>query len=153
MSFVLSQFNGFQEHKMDPKFRVSIPVAWRPEEGQQLILQESRRYGIPCVRVLTLAAFSDMERDIREYPNRTAGQIREALELLHAGILPVNVNNQGKLLIPKEWSLRANIEAESTVMMVGRGKYFDIYNSADYAKVNEMQKARVHESFGDLGIF
>ena len=46
-----------------------------------------------------------------------------------------------------------SIEAESSVMMVGRGKYFDIYNSADYAKVNEIQKARVSESFGDLGIF
>jgi DNA-binding transcriptional regulator/RsmH inhibitor MraZ len=94
-----------------------------------------------------------MERDIREYPNRSAGQIREALELLHAGILPVNVNNQGKLLIPKEWSLRAHIEAESNVMLVGRGKYFDIYNSADYAKVSEIQQARVSEGFGDLGIF
>lgn len=153
MSFVLSQFNGFQEHKMDPKYRISIPVAWRPEEGQQLILQESKRYGIHCVRVLTLAAFADMERDIREYPNRTTGQIREALEFLHAGILPVNVNNQGKLLIPKEWSLRANLQAETTVTMVGRGKYFDIYNSDDYAKVYQAQQANVSEGFGDLGIF
>jgi DNA-binding transcriptional regulator/RsmH inhibitor MraZ len=153
MSFVLSQFNGFQEHKMDPKYRISIPVAWRPEEGQQLILQQSKRYGIPCVRVLTLAALADMERDIREHPGITAGQIREGLEFLHAGIIPVNVNNQGKLLIPKEWSLRANLQADSNVMMVGRGEYFDIYNSADYAKVYETQQNNVNATFGELGIF
>lgn len=153
MSIVLSQFNGFQEHKMDPKYRVAIPAHWRPEEGAQLILQQSKRYGIPCVRVLTLEAFADMERDIREYPNRSTGQIREALELLHASILPVTVNNQGKLLIPKEWSLRANLEAESTVTMVGRGKYFDMFNSGDYAEVLAKQTANVNEGFGDLGIF
>lgn len=138
---------------MDPKYRISIPVAWRPEEGQQLILQQSKRYGVPCVRVLTLTALAEMERDIRNHPGSTAGQIREALEFLRAGIIPVNVNNQGKLLIPKEWSLRANLQADSSVMMVGRGDYFDIYNSADYAKVFEAQQDNVNAIFGDLGIF
>ena len=65
----------------------------------------------------------------------------------------MTVTNQGKLLIPKEWSLRANLEAESTVTMVGRGKYFDIFNSVDYGKVLEQQTANVNEAFGDLGIF
>jgi DNA-binding transcriptional regulator/RsmH inhibitor MraZ len=153
MSFALPQFNGFQEHKMDPKYRVAIPASWRPEEGQQLILQESSRYGVPCVRVLTLAAFAEMERIIRSSTQHSAGEIREALEFLHASILPVSVNNQGKLLIPKEWSQRAHLAAESTVMMVGRGEYFDIYNGADYAKVFENQKARVAQNFGNLGIF
>lgn len=153
MSFALPQFNGFQEHKMDPKYRVAIPASWRPEEGQQLILQESQRYGIPCVRVLTLTAFAEMERIIRESTSHSAGERREALEFLHAGILPVQVNNQGKLLIPKDWSQRAHLEAETTVMMVGRGEYFDIFNRADYAKVYETQKTRVAQNFGDLGIF
>ncbi len=137
---------------MDPKYRVAIPVVWRPEEGEQLILQESNRYGTPCIRVMTLAAFAEMERNIREHVGSTVGQKREALELLYAGIIPVTVNNQGKLLIPKEWSTRANIAAESAVRLVGRGEYFDIYNSADYEKVNQTQKARVNEVFGDLGI-
>lgn len=153
MSFVLPKYNGFQEHKVDPKYRVAIPVAWRPEEGEQLILQESSRYGIRCIRVLTLAAFAEMEQNIRQHADRGMGQIREALELLYSGIIPVTVNNQGKLLIPKDWSNRANINAESAVTLVGRGDYFDIYNSADYAKVSETQKARVSEAFGDLNIF
>lgn len=153
MSFALPKFNGFQEHKMDPKYRVSIPVVWRPEEGEQLILQESNRYGTPCIRVMTLPAFAEMERNIREHEDRTVGQKREALEALYAGILPVTVNNQGKLLIPKEWSIRANIAAEGNVRLVGRGNYFDIYSSADFELVDKKQKASVLEAFGDLGIF
>lgn len=138
---------------MDPKYRVAIPVVWRPEEGEQLILQESQRYGIPCIRVLTVPAFAEMERNIRDYPDRTMGEKREALEALYAGILPVTVNNQGKLLIPKDWSTRANIAAESNVRLVGRGDYFDIYNSTDFEVVEKTQKARVLERFADLGIF
>ena len=138
---------------MDPKYRVAIPVVWRPEEGEQLILQESQRYGIPCIRVLTMPAFAEMEKNIREHEDRTVGQKREALEALYAGILPVTVNNQGKLLIPKEWSTRANIAAEANVRLVGRGDYFDIYNSADFAQVDQKQKASVLAAFGDLGIF
>ena len=153
MSTGLPKFNGFQEHKMDPKYRVAIPVVWRPEEGEQLILQESQRYGIPCIRVLTMPAFAEMEKNIREHEDRTVGQKREALEALYAGILPVTVNNQGKLLIPKEWSTRANIAAEANVRLVGRGDYFDIYNSADFAQVDQKQKASVLAAFGDLGIF
>lgn len=153
MSDGLPQFSGFQEHKMDPKYRVAIPVDWRPVEGEQLILQESSRYGIPCIRVLTMPAFAEMERNIREHEGSTIGQKREALELLYSGILPVTVNIQGKLLIPKDWSTRANIAAESSVRLVGRGNYFDLYNNADYEKVSATQKARVNEAFGDLGIF
>jgi DNA-binding transcriptional regulator/RsmH inhibitor MraZ len=118
-----------------------------------LILQESQRYGIPCIRVLTMPAFAEMEKNIREHPDRTIGQKREALEALYAGILPVTVNNQGKLLIPKEWSTRANIAAEANVRLVGRGNYFDIYNSADFEQVDQKQKASVLAAFGDLGIF
>jgi DNA-binding transcriptional regulator/RsmH inhibitor MraZ len=102
---------------------------------------------------MTLPAFAEMERNIREHDGSTMGQKREALEALYAGILPVTVNNQGKLLIPKEWSIRANIAAEGNVRLVGRGNYFDIYSSVDFELVDKKQKASVLEAFGDLGIF
>jgi DNA-binding transcriptional regulator/RsmH inhibitor MraZ len=81
------------------------------------------------------------------------GDIREAIEILYEGILAVTINNQGKLLIPKDWSTRANISAESNVILVGRGRYFDICNAGDYAKIKEAQKANVNEKFSKIKIF
>lgn len=153
MSFEFPKFHGFQEHKMDPKYRVAIPVAWRPEEGEQLILQEASSGGVQCIRVNTMAAFEDVVDMIKNRSGRSAGEVRDALGYLYASIEKVNVNSQGKLLIPKDWSIRANIAAESTVMLVGRGEYFDICNSDDYITVQQQQKARVLASMGDLGIF
>ncbi|PAW60142.1 MAG: hypothetical protein B9S37_10630 [Verrucomicrobiia bacterium Tous-C3TDCM] len=153
MSFVLPNFIGFQEHKMDSKFRVSIPVAWRPQEGEQLILQETDRYGFKYIRVLTVGAFAQIEKEISETQGVDIGDIREAIEILYEGILAVTINNQGKLLIPKDWSTRANISAESNVILVGRGRYFDICNADDYAKIKEAQKANVNEKFSKIKIF
>jgi DNA-binding transcriptional regulator/RsmH inhibitor MraZ len=153
MSFVLPNFIGFQEHKMDSKFRVSIPVAWRPQEGEQLILQEADRYGHKYIRVLTLDAFAQIEQEISETQGVDNGDIREAIEVLYDGILAVTVNNQGKLLIPKDWSLRADIAAESNVILAGRGRYFDIFNTDSYAKIKTAQKANVNEKFSKSKIF
>lgn len=153
MSLEFPKFHGFQEHKMDPKYRVAIPVAWRPEEGEELILQEASNSGVPCIRVNTMAAFLDIVDMIKNRSGRSPGEIRDALGYLNSSIERASVNSQGKLSVSKDWSLRANIAAESSVMLVGRGEYFDIYNSADYVTVQQKQKARVLESMGDLGIF
>lgn len=138
---------------MDSKYRVSIPVAWRPQEGDQLILQEADRYGYKYIRVLTLTAFAQIEQEINETQGVDAGDIREAIEMLYESILPVTINNQGKLLIPKEWSTRANIAAESNVTLAGRGRYFDICNSEHNLRIKELQKANVSEKFSKIKIF
>lgn len=149
----LPKYHGFAEHKMDPKFRVAIPVDWRPEEGEALILQEASSGGVKCIRVNTVAAFGEMVDMIKNHSSRSPGEIRDALSYLYASIQKVSVNSQGKLLIPKEWSTRANIAAEAAVTLVGRGDYFDIFSAVDYDSARQLQKARVQESMGDLGIF
>jgi DNA-binding transcriptional regulator/RsmH inhibitor MraZ len=153
MSFVLPKYHGSQEHKVDPKYRMSIPVAWRPEDGEQLILQKLSKDGIPFIRALSVSAFEDAVNAINNHTSRTVGEIREAIAYLYETILVVTLNAQGKLLIPKDWSNQAGIEAESTVKLVGRGNYFDIFNAADHAKVSEAQAARVSASMADIGVF
>jgi DNA-binding transcriptional regulator/RsmH inhibitor MraZ len=153
MSFSLPKFSGFIEHKVDPKYRVAIPALWRTEEGEQFVLQELSKKGVKLIRVLTVQALENAVTSIKNHSKATVGEIREALEELYANILTVSLNAQGKLLIPKEWSERANIKAESSVFLVGRGDYFEIYNATDYPKVDQSQKARVFASMADLGIF
>lgn len=153
MAFSLPKFSGFIEHKVDPKYRIAIPAAWRATEGEQFVLQQFLKNGLTIIRVLTVEALEAMVTTIENHSKRTAGEIREAKEFLYAHIITVTLNAQGKLLIPKEWSERANIKAESSIVLVGRGDYFEIYNSSDYPTIDRSQKARVFESMADLGIF
>ncbi len=153
MSFTLPKYHGSQEHKVDPKYRMSIPVAWRPEDGEQLILQKLSKDGTPFIRALSVSAFEDAVNAINNHTSRTVGEIREAIAYLYETILVVNLNSQGKLLIPKDWSNQAGIEAESTVKLVGHGNYFDIFNAADHAKISEAMRERVCTSMADIGVF
>lgn len=153
MAFALPKFSGFIEHKVDPKYRIAIPAAWRVTEGEQFVLQELSKQGVKLIRVLTVQALEAAVTAINNHSVCTVGEIREALGELYANILTVSLNAQGKLLIPKEWSDRANIKAESSVVLVGRGDYFEIYNSTDYPTVDQSQKSRVFASMADLGIF
>jgi MraZ protein len=153
MLATIPQFHGFKEHLMDPKFRVSIPVAWRPVEGQQLILQERTKYELPFLRVFTPEAFTEIIATIKNLPGISIGDIRDALDHLNESILSATINAQGKLLIPKEWSQRADIEAGKTVTLLGHGEHFDIINPDHHAVIKAKRGAKVLSSMADTGIF
>jgi DNA-binding transcriptional regulator/RsmH inhibitor MraZ len=49
------------DYKMDPKFRVSIPVEWRPETEETAIrLQLSKEHELPVIKV-----YSEEEFDLK----------------------------------------------------------------------------------------
>jgi DNA-binding transcriptional regulator/RsmH inhibitor MraZ len=147
-----AKYHNAHEHKMDPKYRVAIPVAWRPEEGEDLILMALTKRGVPMIRVLNHKAFEDGLESIRN-SGCTPGEIREAIEELYTNIHPVKVSSQGKILIPKDWCIRANIAAESTVKLAGRGDYFEIYDAAEYAALASEQTSRVSKSMAHTNFF
>ncbi|RYD70816.1 MAG: hypothetical protein EOP84_26025, partial [Verrucomicrobiaceae bacterium] len=46
------------DYKMDPKFRVSVPVEWRPEtEETPIRLQLSKEHDLPVIKVYGEAEF------------------------------------------------------------------------------------------------
>ena len=61
------------------------------------------------------------------------------------------VNEQGKLLVPKDLSEKAGIEADSEVVLAGRGIHFEIWSKANFERVLNIE-TREDES-DDLGIF
>lgn len=61
-----------------------------------------------------------------------------------------SVNDQGKLLVPKELSEAAGISAESEVMLVGRGLHFEVWNKEAHASALEIERAQAGAD--ELGI-
>ena len=53
-----------------------------------------------------------------------------------------SVNDQGKLLVPKELSEGAGISAESEVMLVGRGLHFEVWNKEAHTRALEIERAQ-----------
>ena len=59
MTSTHQHYKGFKPFKMDPKFRVAIPSAWRPEAGASLFLLFSKEHEMPVVKVLSQQAYDE----------------------------------------------------------------------------------------------
>ena len=51
----------------------------------------------------------------------------------------VSINEQGKLLIPKDLSERAEIKPDSEIMLVGRHGHFEVWNRGHFEHSQELE--------------
>lgn len=150
MNSTSQRYKGFKPFKVDPKFRVSIPTAWRPESGASLFLMYSSEHGMPFVKVLSQEAYDEKVELIKNSENTPAEKGR-MLGKLAMFSREATLNDQGKLLVPKDLSERAGIAADSEVMLAGRGIHFEIWSSANFEVKLALEMAQEEDK--DLGIF
>lgn len=150
MSTTFQPYKGFKPFKMDPKFRVAIPSAWRPEAGASLFLLFSREHDMPVVKVLSQAAY-DEKVELINSSDKTPAAKNKMLGKLAMLCREASLNEQGKLLVPKDLSEMAGIAAESEVMLAGRGIHFEIWSKANFDIKLAIEMSQ--EEDDDLGIF
>jgi len=143
-------YRGFHPYKMDPKFRTSIPTDWRPAAGEKLFLLFAETHDMPVVRVITQADYDRRVRIVEE-SDLTPARKTAKLGSLAMRCRDVSVNDQGKLLIPKDLSEKAGIRGDSTIVLAGRQSYFEVWSSENFDKVLEIEQAQDDED--DLGVF
>jgi DNA-binding transcriptional regulator/RsmH inhibitor MraZ len=150
MSTTDQRYKGFTPYKMDPKFRVSIPMAWRPEANAPLFLQFSKVHELSVVKVLSQEAYDEKVALIKT-SDKLPAEKSKLLGKLAMLCREVTLNDQGKLLVPKDLSEKAGIAAESEVVLAGRGIYFEVWSKAHFDKVLAIETCE--EDSDDLGIF
>jgi len=144
------RYKGFKPFKMDPKFRVSVPVAWRPEAGASLFLLFSKQHEMSVVKVLSQEAY-DEKVELIKGSDKTPAEKGKLLGKLAMLCREASLNEQGKLLVPKDLSEKSGIEADGDVVLAGRGIYFEIWSKTNFDKVLEIETAE--EEDDELGIF
>ena len=132
---------GYQAYKMYPKYRVSIPTGWRPAAGERLFLLSSKTHDMDMIKVLSQEAFDKRVQTVKE-SNLTPAEKSALLGSLSMLCREASVNDQGKLLVPKELSEGAGISAESEVMLVGRGLHFEVWNKEAHTRALEIERAQ-----------
>jgi DNA-binding transcriptional regulator/RsmH inhibitor MraZ len=135
---------------MDPKFRVSVPPSWRPEDGASLFLLFSKEHGMPVVKVLSQEAYNEKVELIQgsDMTPKAKNQMLGKLAMLSREAV---LNEQGKLLVPKDLSEKAGIVAESEVVLAGRGIHFEIWSKANFDTTLNIETNQ--EEDDELGIF
>ena len=143
-------YKGFAPYKMDPKFRVSIPPMWRPDVGVPLFMLFSKEHELPVVKVLSQAAYNEKVELVQGSAKtpKEKGRMLGRLAMLSRGAM---LNEQGKLLVPKDLSEQAGIVAEAEVMLAGRGNFFEIWSKENFARVLALEHGQDDDD--ELGIF
>jgi len=144
------RYKGFTPYKMDPKFRVSVPTAWRPVANAPLFLQFSNSHEMPVVKVLSEDAYNEKVALIKG-SDKTPAEKSFLLGKLAMLCREVTLNDQGKLLVPKDLSEKAGIAADSEVVLAGRGNFFEVWSKSNFDVVLAIESRPVE--LDDLGIF
>jgi MraZ protein len=140
---------GYTPYKMDPKYRVSIPTGWRPTSGEVLYLLSSKTHDMPVIKVLSQLAFDERVKIVND-SDLTPAKKTAKLGQLSMLCRVASVNDQGKLLVPKDLSEAAGIAAESEVVLAGRGMHFEVWSKTNHGRVLEIEQNPDEDD--DLGI-
>ncbi len=154
MSTPIPNIGGFYPYKMDAKCRVSIPSDWRAEmENTLLRLLVSHNEGVPTLRVLTEFEFDKIYRDFNESEKLTPAQKRTMIGTLYERCTKTQINEQGKLSIPKSLLDHPGLKPGEGLMLCGRGSYIEILNEENYNKLDLARKKTIEELNEDFGVF
>lgn len=152
LNSIHQRYKSFQTYKVDGKFRVSVPPGWRPDAGAPLFLQISNSHGMPMIKVLSQDAYDDRVRLIMESDYKPVKK-QTLLGKLAMHIKETTLNEQGKLLIPKELSTYAAIEPDSEIRLAGRGMHFEIWNKENHQRLIDIELNSNEDEEDELGIF
>jgi DNA-binding transcriptional regulator/RsmH inhibitor MraZ len=150
MASQFQNYKGSYPYKTDSKNRVNVVSAWRPAQGEALNLMPSQYEGVKILKVLSQEAFEYRLERIREHATSPKEESQLKSKLVRQ-LREVTVNEQGKLLIPKDLAEHAGISPDSEVMLSAGDSHFEIWNRAEYDRIFRLDA--VAEEDDRLAIF
>jgi MraZ protein len=121
-------FLGQFEHTIDVKGRLTIPVRFRELLNDGAYITQGLD---PNLMVLTPPSFERLYDRVNEL-SMTDPDARQIKRLIFSNAAPVTVDNAGRILIPQFLRQFANLD--STVLVVGVGKHFEIWSPGLWAE-------------------
>ena len=129
-------YESHYDYKMDPKYRVSIPVAFRPEGDEPVRLQVSKEHEEQVIKIFSVAAFEDKFRQIAE-SNLTPAKKTKLAGALRMTSKEATISSQGKLSVPKDWAEDIGLKADGPVKVAGRDSYYILCSEDTFRRIVE----------------
>lgn len=119
--WVSVMFMGEFSHNLDTKGRLIIPARFRTELGEGLVLT----IGLDgCLTLYTNESWQKIYAQLSQLPT-TKSQARAFVRMLTSKATSVEIDSQGRILIPSNLSKLANITKECVV--IGAGSKVEIW--------------------------
>ncbi|GAC1566060.1 MAG: division/cell wall cluster transcriptional repressor MraZ [Ktedonobacteraceae bacterium] len=114
-------FLGEHEHAIDAKGRMAVPAKFRSQLEEGAVI--SKGMGT-CLSVYTMARWEEKSKDLTE--GKTTEELRDFERRIYPSASEVELDGQGRLVIPAK--LRAYAGLESDVTVAGVRDHFEIWD-------------------------
>lgn len=121
---------GEFRHTLDAKNRIFIPAKLRDELGMTFVVAKDIRE--KCLKAYSQAGWEKYIAPLREQNRKLSEKI---LRFLHASLVQVTPDSQGRIVLPQE--LVTYAEIDRNVVFVGCCDYAEIWAETSYDKLKE----------------
>lgn len=121
-------FLGQYLHSLDSKDRLTVPARYRQVLGDCLYVTKGFE---KCLIALTESSFNAMYLSLQD-KTLTDPKARDLRRLIFSNAYLLEIDNAGRVLIPKDLRLSVNINDE--VLLVGAGNYAEIWAPDEWSK-------------------
>lgn len=142
-------FIGEYQHALDDKGRMSLPVKFRADfKGQAVVTKGLDN----CLFVYTRKAWSELVERLAKLPLARANT-RAFARLMLAGAMDVDIDAQGRLLLPDYLRLFAGIKRQVVIAgLYNRLELWDTTRWGAYKRQTEKSSGDIAEALGELGV-
>ena len=142
-------FIGEYQHNIDEKGRMAVPVKFRGQLGKGAIVTRGLDH---CLFVFTEIEWRALAKKLVALPLAQANS-RAFVRLMLAGATDVEVDGQGRVLIPDYLRKDANLKKETVVAgLYNRIEIWDRETWDRYKQKTEGASEEIAEKLGELGI-
>lgn len=141
---------GEYQHSIDPKKRLAVPSKFRGELENKVVITRGLD---KCLFVYPMKVWEELANKLGNLPVGEAG-MRSFIRLMLAGAIDVDVDKQGRILIPDFLKEYAGLDKNVTIAGVyNRLEIWDEKKWSEYKKSAEKNSDEIAEQLGKLGVY
>jgi MraZ protein len=142
-------FLGEYQHSLDVKGRLTVPSKFRGQLGERFVATKGLDN---CIFIYPMEEWKTIEQKLKSLPF-TRADVRSFARFFFSGASELEVDRQGRILMPLNLREYAGIDKE--LVIIGVGNRIEIWSLNNWRKYNMDAAAsyeEIAESLVDLGI-
>ncbi|HZK43358.1 MAG TPA: division/cell wall cluster transcriptional repressor MraZ [Syntrophomonadaceae bacterium] len=142
-------FLGEYQHSLDAKMRITIPSKFREELGEKFVATKGLDN---CIFFYPLSEWQEIEQKLSKLP-LTRADARSFVRFFFSGASELEIDKQGRIVVPV--NLREYADIEKDVVVIGVGSRIEVWSTGKWANYNEVATSsyeEIAENLVDLGI-
>lgn len=142
-------FIGEYSHKVDEKGRIALPKKFRDDLKAGLVVTRGLD---SCLFIYTLEEWEKLAEKLVQMP-LSQSNTRAFARLMLAGAMDLEMDKQGRIILPEYLRKYANLTKEVVVTgLYNRLEIWDSKNWEEYAAKTESESVEIAEQLGELGV-